>query len=443
MYYTIKGFNQVLSNANFRRYDKLSKKDKPIQKPQSFSSKILPWAVFIPTLAIVLLSLVSAIFPALLTRTTSPFQGVVAMPEFVNPFQSGIIAAPLVLVNIIMLGIGFAYYKKKSKRLQEIISKITNFELTKKQALIGVIVILAIFVAITSSSLAKEETWVDYKGVKDRVQSWTISQFANSFEPHMKYLLLSSSLSIFGNIRVVPFVISLALLLLTYFITKNMTQSRFAGIVSMAVLLQSQIFLGYSTTASYDNSWILFYLFGLYLILRFWPPSPVSFILSIFSKALTISFLPMTLYFIARSTLPKRSKVISLVSYGIIIISLIIGVSVMKSQIVGSNASSDMSQFWQGFSTMTMQMRFDYIIVLFLLPLTIMLFLAFRKGIIHADSIMVFILSILFTVPLLATFTDQTNQPYRFVSLAVFFAIGVGILLSKTRRGDELLSSKQ
>jgi hypothetical protein len=42
----------------------------------------------------------------------------------------------------------------------------------------------------------------------------------------------------------------------------------------------------------------------------------------------------------------------------------------------------------------------------------------------------------------LSTFTDQTNQPYRFVSLAVFFAIGVGVLLSKkTRKPGELLSS--
>ena len=90
-----------------------------------------------------------------------------------------------------------------------------------------------------------------------------------------------------------------------------------------------------------------------------------------------------------------------------------------------------MSQFWQGFSAMAIQLRFDYILVLFLLPLTVMLFFASRKGTLHADSIMIFILSILLAAPFLLALTTQTNQPYRFVSLSVFFAVGVGVLLSK------------
>ncbi|MDE1817951.1 MAG: hypothetical protein KGI19_05060 [Thaumarchaeota archaeon] len=407
-------------------------------------NNILPWAVFLPTITIVLLSLSSVLFPALLTRSTSPFQGVVATPEFVNPFQPGILAIPLVVINVILLGIGIVYRKKKECKYRPMISKFTNFEITKKQAIIGIIILLVIFVSLTAGTLSKEETWVDYKGVKERLQTWTIKDFTHSFEPHVRYLLLYASLKIFGNIRVVPFVTSIALLLLTYFFTKDITQKRFAGLVSMAVLLQSQIFVGYSTTASYDNSWILLYLFGLYLVQKFWPPSPISFIVSVFSKALTVAFLPMTLYFIARSTLSKRSKIISLSSYGVIIIALIIGVSILKTSLTGISTSSDMSQFWQGFAAMSMQMRFDYIIVLFLLPLTVMLFFASRKGILHADYIMICILSILLVAPFLSTFTDQTNQPYRFISLVVFFAIGVGVLLSKkTRKPDELLSSTQ
>ena len=426
----------------------MNKKDKeqePEKKTQITISKgnMLSWAVFIPTVIIVLLSLSPVVFPALLTRSTSPFQGVVATPEFVNPLQPGILAIPLVITNLILLGIGIAYRKKKECKYRPMISKFTSFEVSRKQAIICIIILLAIFSALTAGTLSKEETWVDYQGVKDRVATWTISDFAHSFEPHVKYLLLSASLHIFGNIRVIPFLTSIALLLVTYFFTKNITQKRFAGLVSTAVLLQSQIFVGYSTTASYDNSWILLYLFGLYLVQKFWPPSPISFIVSVFSKALTIAFLPMTLYFIARSTISKKSKIISLASYGIIIISLVVGVSVLHISLTGNNTSSDMSQFWQGLAAMAIQMRFDYIIILFLLPLTVMLFFASRKGILHADSMLICIFSILLASALLPTFTDQTNQPYRFVSLSVFFAVGVGILLSKRTRQDELVSSKQ
>ncbi|MGI0047071.1 MAG: hypothetical protein ACREBB_07785 [Nitrosotalea sp.] len=415
----------------------------PEQKPKrkiSIRPHLLSWAVFIPTVVIVFISIIAVVFPALITRTTSPFQAAVFSPDVVNPFQPGILAAPLIIVNLIILAIGIAYYKRSKCGAK--IRKVANFELSKKHALIGVIAILAIFCIITSGTLAKEETWVDYTNVKARVLSWDISQFGTSFEPHVKYLLLSVSLHVFGNIRVLPFIISMTLLVQTYFFTKEITGKRIAGLVSMVLLLQSDIFVSYSTTASYENSWILLYLFSLYMILKFWPPSPIPYLLSIFSKPLTIAFLPMTFYFIARSSLPKRSRIYSLVSYGIIAIIIGIAAVVYKTNFTGGNTSFDASQFWQGFTSMAMQMRFDYIVVLFLLPLTVMLFFASRKGILHADSIMFFMLVILLTSPFLIGFTQQTNQPYRFVSLSVFFAIGAGVLLSnKTRKQSELSSS--
>jgi len=71
------------------------------------------------------------------------------------------------------------------------------------------------------------------------------------------------------------------------------------------------------------------------------------------------------------------------------------------------------------------------LVVVFLLPLIVGLFIASQNGFKQAESIMVLIGGILLTAPILTGFTDQTNQPYRFVPLAVFFAIGVGVLLSK------------
>ena len=60
---------------------------------------------------------------------------------------------------------------------------------------------------------------------------------------------------------------------------------------------------------------------------------------------------------------------------------------------------------------------------------------------------MILIAGILLTAPLLVSLTDMTNQPYRFVSLIVFFAIGAGILLStkittfqKKQKHDTIIS---
>ena len=405
------------------------------------TNKILPWAVFIPTIIIVLISITTIVFPALIVRTTSPFHSDILETEVIDPFTPGYLAVPLIVINLLVLGIGFAYYKGVKGR--DLIKKIAIFEISKKQAVIGIIIILAIFCTITAGTLAKEETWEDYKRVKERVQTWTISDFTHSFEPHVKYLLLSASIHIFGNIRIIPFITSIALLLLVYFFTANITQKRFAGIVSMAVVLQSDIFVSYSTTASYDNSWIILYLFSLYLVQRFWQPSPVSFFVSIFSKALTVAFLPMNLYFVARSSLPRRSKIYSLVSYGIVITILAAAFAVFRKILPGGDTGFNGVEFWQGFSAVVMQMRFDYVILIFLLPVTVLLFFAARRGILHADSMLIMILGVLLTSPFLVAITNQTNQPYRFVSLTVFFAIGVGVLLSnRVRKPVEVSSSK-
>jgi len=88
-------------------------------------------------------------------------------------------------------------------------------------------------------------------------------------------------------------------------------------------------------------------------------------------------------------------------------------------------------EFWMGFTSFAYQLRFDGLVMLFMIPLMAGLFLVARSGIKHGESIMVLISGILLITPILTAFTNQTNQPYRFVPLVVFFAVGVGVLLSK------------
>lgn len=402
--------------------------------------KTISWAVFIPTLVVVSISLITVIFPALIARTTSTLPDILK-PDIINPFETGSLTYPLIIINLILLGIGFLYYKKKHQGFRKLVALIHNFDLPKKRALVIITIILVIYIAASAGQISTQETWDDFKPVKERVDSWTISEFGKNFDVHVRYLLLSTSEHLFGNIRVIPFIASIALLVLTYYTTSEISQNRFAGIISMLVLIQSNVFLSYDTTATYDNFWILFYLFSLYLIYKKWPPSPVSYILSVFSKPLTIIFLPMSFYFIARSDITKKAKMISLGAYSIVIILLIVAIFTLHANLTGTG-EVDVNDFWKGFAALAIQMRFDWVVIIFLLPLTVMLFLASRKGIVHADSIMVLISGILLSAPFLIGFTTQTNQPYRFVSLVVFFAIGVGVLLSKRVMAQAELSSK-
>lgn len=321
----------------------------------------------------------------------------------------------------------------KKNKLPEIVRRtikfVFDFEVSKKIALIVLITFLAVYVSFTASELSQEEGWTDYTAVKQRVQDWNPSQIVSSFEPHLRYLLLSASLNIFGNIRVLPFVVSIALVVLTYFITKELSQKRFAGLVAVAILLQSSTFLSYDTSATYDSLWALLYVLSLYLIYKKWFLSPPSFVASILAKALTAMFLPMTLFFIYRSNLSRQKKKILAITYGAIIIAGIVATAAGINP--SFNTGSDPYDFWRGFTAWAFQMRFDVIILFFILPLIVGLFVVSRRGIIHADSIMVLLMGMLLSAPILQGFTDQTIQPYRFVPLVIFFAMGVGTMFTK------------
>jgi len=138
----------------------------------------------------------------------------------------------------------------------------------------------------------------------------------------------------------------------------------------------------------------------------------------------------MTLFFIYSSNLPRKKKVYVGLSYLILIAIGFVIITFTDFHLV-TTSEFDKFYFWQGITSVAASLRFDYLIILFLLPLTVGLFLVSRRGIIHADSIMVLIAGILFSAPLLTGFTELTNQPYRFIPLVVFFAMGVGTILSK------------
>jgi hypothetical protein len=240
-----------------------------------------------------------------------------------------------------------------------------------------------------------------------------------------------SSLQIFDNYKVIPFIASISLLVLTYFFTTEITKKRFSGIVAMVIVLQSNVFLFYDTTAAYPSFWILFYLLSLFLILKKWPLSPISYITSVLSKAMTAAFLPFSLFFIYRSSIPKRNKILVTISYGVVVALGVAFILIFGVRLVGGEIVFNWNDFLVGFSYFDFSFRGDGLFILFLLPLTVGLFIALKKRVEHADSIMLLIMAMLLSAPFMGGFSDLQNMPYRFVPLIVFFAVGVGILLSK------------
>lgn len=396
---------------------------------ENTGNQTVSWIVFLFSIGIVLISFVSVIFPALiLASDTVIIPGI--QPVTPDPFETGVWSGAVISTSIIVFGLAFLHHKKKIPFLSRLFERIFSFEISKKVSLIVLAILLVIYIAASAGELSAPEQFEDYVGVKKRLETWSVDSIS-SFEPHVRYALLSASMDIFGNYKVVPFLASIALLITTYLITATVTQKRFAGIVSTVILLQSSVFLTYDTSVSYTNFWILFYLLSLYLVYRFWPLSPVSYLLSIPSKALTVAFLPMSVYFILRSQIPRKQKMIlSGVTAGIILAGGIAATGSL-SPTQGTEEEFNAKEFQMGWTSFAYQLRSDGLVMLFMIPLMVGLFIVSKKGVKHGESLMVLISGMLLIAPIVTGFTTQTNQPYRFVPLVVFFAMGVGVLLSK------------
>jgi len=396
---------------------------------KSKNVKPVSFAIFVSTLIVVLIALTTVVFPALVLRTMGGTEDYIG----INPFEVGVWAYPVLTTNVIVFGFAVLYWKNKiPQKIKNSLEFIYNFEVSKEITILAIIVILGFYILFTVPELFVKEWWPDYYTfIEPGLDDWTIDE-VRGYGYHVKNFLLSSSNNIFGKYQIIPFIASIALLILTYVITTNITRKRFAGIVSMAVLLQSGTFLIHDTAAVYSNFWVLFYLLSLYMIIKKWYFSAPVFILSLFSKPLSALFVPMTFFFIYRSDMSTRNKIFTFASY-VVVISIGLGI-VMTQYPTLLPTVFESHDFWKAFNSISFQLRFDGLILMFILPLIFGLFVAARKNVLHADSMLVLIMGMLLSQPIIAAFTVHWSEPYRFMPLITIFAIGVGILLSQRTR---------
>ena len=396
-------------------------------------SNIISNIVFMICSVIVLISTISVLFPALIVISISPHHDQNVMQ--INPFTIGFWTIPFFIVNSILLILGIIYFKQKLPHIAtKSITAILDFEVSKKIAFVIMLFLLSFYVITTVGELDDPDEWEDSQ-INNNVESWSFDGGVGvtiNFKDFVHYL----SLNIFDNIRVLAFFTSIMLLILTYFFTVKISQKRFSGLLAVAIILQSTLFLTYDTTATYDNIWTLLYLFSLYVILysRGYLLSPISYVFSMFSKMLTLTFLPLTLFFIYRSGVPNKNRNKVLISYGILVVLFLVLYSAelpAATNFVMIDQEFDSLHFWRGFTAFSSHLRYDGMVLMLLIPLMVGLHLAARRGMLQADSIMVIIAGMLLIAPILPALSSVlTVQPYRFIPLVVFFAIGIGILFS-------------
>ena len=397
-------------------------------------SQKVSYAVFFCTLVSVLLVIIPIIFPALFSSFFGMFT------EHLNPFEFGYQSIFLIVSNIVIFGVGIAYYKNKiPSSIHNAFEKIRAFEISKKVSVISLIIILGVYVGLSSPELLLDESkeWSDYHLVLlPALEIWPFGEASDIYvkeqnDRYVRMFLLDISLDIFQNIKLLPFVASILVVVFTYLITTQFCQKRFAGMISVVVLLQSYTFLQFDTVAVYENFWVLFFLISLYVIQKKWFLSPVFYILAFYTKAFVAPFFLMTLFTTYRSEISRRTKFALLISY-IIIVLVSIAIVFLGDTVYPDIIEVNYSKFILGFQVIASQLRFDLFFIMMILPITVGLMFLSKNKLKHADSILILIFGTIIASPILVTFTYHYEVlPYRFVPLIIFFAIGVGLFFSK------------
>jgi len=398
------------------------------------NSQTVSYVVFFCTLTVVLLTLTPVIFPALYSSFFGMFT------ENLDPFELGYQSVFFIVSNILILGFGVAYYKKKiPSSVHDLVEKIRTFEISKRVAIISLAVILVVYVGLSTPELFLDESeqWSDYNAVLiPALEIWPSGEADDIYvqeqnDRYVRMFLLDVSLDIFQNIKLLPFIASILIVVFTYLITVQFCQKRFAGIIAVIVLLQTYTFLKFDTTAVYENFWVLFFLISLYVIEKKWFLSPVFYILAFYTKAYVAPFFLLTLFTTYRSQVSRRTKIAILISY-IIIVSVAIAMIFLGDTVYPDVIEFDSTKFILGFQVIIAQLRFDLFFIMTLLPVTVGLMFLSKNKLKHADSILILIFGTIIASPILVTFTYHYEiLPYRFIPLLVFFSIGVGMFFSK------------
>ena len=398
-------------------------------------SKSITYAVFLFSIGIIGISVISVIFPALIISQTYEF------PLDLNPFEISPWGLPIISTAISLFVFGFLHYKKKLPfSLSNGINFILNFEISRKISIILGLSILVIYIGFSIPELFIDESeqWPDFLVLEEALNIWPSTDHLSVYvkEQNTRYvrmILLDFSQEFFQNIKFLPFIASIFTIVFTALITIQISKKRLAGIIAMLVLLSSVTFTDFDTIAVYENFWVLFYLISLYSInKRWWHSSPINFILSIFSKAFIATYFWMNFFYIYRATIPTKTKLFLFGSYGIILgITYWIfenGRSIIYDDII----RYDFNAFLDGFTGWGNSLQLDPVALLLILPLTVMLFFKSRNGLKQADSILILLAGSILAGPLISFVTDfYFILPYRFIPFIIFMSIGIGLLFSK------------
>lgn len=241
----------------------------------------------------------------------------------------------------------------------------------------------------------------------------------------LKWWLNCLSFKLTDNYKLIPGIFGIAIMPLVYLLGSYLTNDRFIGFVALLSFTLNPLYTDWATQGTYDQVWAFFFVLSLvFLFKKKTPASILSMVVSISAKAMAGLMLPVYLYTMYQQPDNKKYVWLTIILVGI---AALIGVLVFEIDPVG-NSIGFYPERWDEAVFRNISLFWQIIPVLALFIVLNRNFIPHQK-MMNQKLVALWMGAFFMINPFVYFFTMQDTYSYRYVPLAAFMSVFIGMTL--------------
>ena len=241
----------------------------------------------------------------------------------------------------------------------------------------------------------------------------------------VKWWLNCLSFQLTDNYKLIPGIFGIAIMPLVFLLGYYITNDRFIGLISLISFTINPLYTDWATHGTYDQVWAFFFILSLvFLFKKHNGVSVASFVVSVAAKSMAGLMLPVYAYTMYKQSQNKKRVILTMI---LIVSAGVIGMSVLEINPVG-NSVGFFPQRWDEAVFRNISLFWQVIPALAVLIVLNRNFIPIEKP--KNQKIVAIWMGAFFLLnPIVYFFTLQDTYSYRYVPLAAFMSVFVGMTL--------------
>ena len=367
----------------------------------------------------------------------SPFLDRKAPYDCIFPLHNFTITINSLLIGMLVL-IKLRYYNDEKPHLTYYLMLIghhlNRLPKIKNLHLILLVVLIVIYLLNSVVDLSNSEynSW-EISFVQPYVESCTVFDLPEQ-RALLKFYQFCLSQNLFDNRKIIPFIESIGIVILGFLITNRLVESKFAGLLTVSVMLLTNTFTQNAVTTNTSVEWVFFFLLSIYFVYHKPVLAGIPYLLSLFGKGVGLLLLPVVVYLIWNMHLPPKDRNKALLSILMVIPFTILWIFFVGNNIVQTNVPIGFNETENILALLYVPIwNFtgevdDSLLLYVILPLTLigLLRVKYRNGL--NKAILVFLIYTFSMQVWLPMISGYGMGNYRMVPMSILLAVGFTII---------------